>query len=248
MSGPARDDSSPEDDSASRDDRAVRTAPDQRTALAVLGVIAVLAIGFAVGFLVQNPIRGGDSAPAPDSVDVGFAQDMTVHHNQAIEMSAVALTNATDQAVKSLAFDMLTSQQNQVGQMQGWLALWDRAPVSTDGYMTWMTEDHSHSHSIQGASTDPGPPDPTRAMPGMATSAELAALRRATGADVDVMFLQLMLRHHEGGMAMMEYAQTRATSPAVINLATSMVETQSNESTLMRQMLAAKGAQPLPEG
>ena len=75
-----------------------------------------------------------------------------------------------------------------------------------------------------------------------------AATRDATGTDVDVMFLQLMLRHHEGGLAMMEYAQTHAQSPAVINLAKSMVATQTSESTLMKQMLAAKGAQPLPEG
>ncbi|OZC96214.1 DUF305 domain-containing protein [Rhodococcus sp. 06-221-2] len=224
------------------------TKRSQRTALVALAVIAVLAIGFALGFLAQNPFRNGDNSPAADSVDVGFAQDMTVHHNQAIEMAAVALTNAPDQAVKSLAFDMLTSQQNQVGQMQGWLALWDRAPISTDGYMTWMTADDSHGHSMGGMSMEPGSSDPTRAMPGMASSAELAALRQATGTDVDVMFLQLMLRHHEGGLAMMEYAQTHAQSPTVINLAKSMVATQTSESTLMKQMLAAKGAQPLPEG
>ncbi|TFI40623.1 DUF305 domain-containing protein [Rhodococcus sp. 1R11] len=227
---------------------APETKRSQRTALVALAVIAVLAIGFALGFLAQNPFRNGDNSPAADSVDVGFAQDMTVHHNQAIEMAAVALTNAPDQAVKSLAFDMLTSQQNQVGQMQGWLALWDRAPISTDGYMTWMTADDSHGHSMGGMSMEPGSTDPTRAMPGMASSAELAALRQATGTDVDVMFLQLMLRHHEGGLAMMEYAQTHAQSPAVINLAKSMVATQTSESTLMKQMLAAKGAQPLPEG
>jgi len=224
------------------------TKPGQRTALVVLALIAVLAIGFALGFLVQSPFRDGDNSPAADSVDVGFAQDMTVHHNQAIEMAAVALTNAPDQAVKNLAFDMLTSQQNQVGQMQGWLALWDRAPISTDGYMTWMTADDSDGHSMGGMSMEPGSSDPTKAMPGMASSAELAALRQATGTDVNVMFLQLMLRHHEGGLAMMEYAQTHAQSPAVINLAKSMVATQTSESTLMKQMLAAKGAQPLPEG
>lgn len=222
--------------------------PSQRVALVALALIAVLAIGFALGFLVKSPFRDGDNSPAADSVDVGFAQDMTVHHEQAIEMAAVALTNASDQAVKSLAFDILTSQQNQVGQMQGWLALWDRAPISTDGYMGWMSEDDAHGHAPNGMSMDAGSADPTRAMPGMANSTELAALRQATGSDVDVLFLQLMLRHHEGGLAMMEYATTHAQSPAVINLAKSMVETQSGESTLMKQMLAAKGAQPLPLG
>lgn len=219
----------------------------QRTALTVLALIAVLAIGVALGSLLDVRFGDSDTAPAADSVDVGFAQDMTVHHNQAIEMSAVALTNAEDQAVKSLAFDMLTAQQNQVGQMQGWLALWDRAPISTDGYMGWMSGDDAHDH-MSGMSMDPASSDPAEAMPGMASSAELAELRQARGGDVDVTFLQLMLRHHEGGMAMMEYAQTHAESPAVKNLAGSMVATQESESTLMTQMLAAKGASPLPFG
>ncbi len=62
-------------------------------------------------------------------MDVGFSQDMSVHHNQAIEMATIALTGSTDQRVQNLAYDILTTQQNQVGQMQGWLSLWDRAPL-----------------------------------------------------------------------------------------------------------------------
>ncbi|SNS84501.1 DUF305 domain-containing protein [Rhodococcoides kyotonense] len=224
-------------------------------ALAVLGLIAAVAIGFALGFLARtNFIGGDDSVPAADSVDVGFAQDMSVHHNQAIDMSSIALTNATDQPVRTLAFDMLTSQQNQVGQMQGWLAIWDRAPVGSNGYMGWMKDDEGHSHTMSMATQAPdsghsagsAPSGSVAAMPGMATADELAALRQATGPAVDVMFLQLMLRHHEGGLSMMEYAADHAETPALIRLAQSMISTQESEATLMKQMLAERGAAPLP--
>ncbi|MET4050562.1 MULTISPECIES: DUF305 domain-containing protein [unclassified Rhodococcus (in: high G+C Gram-positive bacteria)] len=221
--------------------RAVRS---QKTALLILGTVAAIAVGFALGFLARTTFLGGDdSVPAADSVDVGFAQDMSVHHNQAIDMSAVALTNAEDQRVKTLAFDMLTSQQNQVGQMQGWLAVWDRSPVGPDGYMGWMSGDE-HGHSM--ASMTPAESGSMAAMPGMATNDELAALRKATGPAVDVMFLQLMLRHHEGGLAMMEYAADHAETPALVRLAQSMISTQEGEATLMKQMLAERGAEPLP--
>nr|WP_294638102.1 DUF305 domain-containing protein [uncultured Rhodococcus sp.] len=224
-----------------------RVGGGQRAALLVLGLVAALAIGFALGFLARTTTIGGDdSVPAADSVDVGFAQDMSVHHNQAIDMSAIALTSTSDPLVRNLAFDMLTSQQNQVGQMQGWLAIWDRAPVGADGYMGWMTgSDHSHAMT-DGEMTDGG--GSVSAMPGMASSDDLAGLRQATGIDVDVLFLQLMLRHHEGGLSMMEYAIDHAETPALVRLAESMVSTQESESTLMTQMLAARGAEPLPFG
>jgi uncharacterized protein (DUF305 family) len=216
----------------------------QKTALLALGIVAAVAIGFALGFLARTNVLGGDdSVPAADSVDVGFAQDMSVHHNQAIDMASVALTNASDQRVRTLAFDMLTSQQNQVGQMQGWLAIWDRAPFGSNGYMGWMAGDE-HGHSMSSMNTDGA--GPVAAMPGMATSEDLAALRQATGQDVDVKFLQLMLRHHEGGLSMMEYAADHAETPALVRLAQSMISTQQSEAGLMKQYLSEMGAEPLP--
>lgn len=225
----------------------------QRTALIVLGAVALLLVGFAVGFLAQMPLQD-EAAPTPgaDSVDVGFSQDMTVHHNQAIEMSTIALTNAPDPMVRNLAYDILTSQQNQVGQMQGWLALWDAAPLPTGGYMAWMTEDGGHSmEDMSGGSMSDGSMSggsmsgPMASMPGMASTEDMTNLRAATGDAVDVLYLQLMLRHHQGGISMMEYGETHAETPAVRNLARTMVNTQTSESQLMTQMLTAKGAAPL---
>ncbi|QBJ97954.1 DUF305 domain-containing protein [Rhodococcus sp. ABRD24] len=219
----------------------------QRTALAVIGLIGAIAIGFALGFFARLPIDDREPAhPGADSVDVGFSQDMTVHHNQAIDMATITLTRSGDRKVKDLAFDILTSQQNQVGQMQGWLALWDRAPLPTEGYMTWMTEGDG-GHSGHGAATTAAPAQPNAGkMPGMATAEEMAALGQASGSALDVMFLQLMLRHHQGGLPMIEYAKQYADVPVVRNLAQKMMSTQQGESTLITSMLAERGVSPLP--
>ena len=231
-----------------------RTAPGsgQRRMLVVLGVIAALAVGFLLGFLARIPLGDSQAAPAADSVDVGFSQDMTVHHNQAIELATIALTESSDQRVKNLAYDILTTQQNQVGQMQGWLALWDRAPLPAGAYMTWMGEDGEHAHDghdgHDGHGSDGHGSDDvgTGPMPGMASSQDLTDLRAASGPELDVLFLQLMLRHHEGGLPMMEYGAEHAEVATVRTLAQTMVDTQTSESQLMTSMLAERGAQPLP--
>jgi uncharacterized protein (DUF305 family) len=80
----------------------------------------------------------------------------------------------------------------------------------------------------------------------MAADEELAALRAATGPQMDVLFLQLMLRHHQGGAGMLEYAADRAAVPQVRNLAAQMLRSQTTESDYLRQLLTERGGQPLP--
>ena len=82
-------------------------------------------------------------------------------------------------------------------------------------------------------------------MPGMATDAELAKMRTLTGRALDIDFLQLMLRHHQGGSAMAQYARDHASIPAVKTLADAMLKAQGAEMDQMKLMLAGRGAQPL---
>ncbi|MFD4266765.1 DUF305 domain-containing protein [Rhodococcus sp. NPDC058481] len=228
----------------------------QRTALAVLGLIAAVAIGFAIGFLATLPLRdGGADNPGAGSVDVGFAQDMGVHHNQAVEMSAIAIANATDPMVRDLAYDILTTQQNQIGQMTGWLSLWDQPLLPTGDYMTWMSSDGdghgadghgADGHDMGAMTSAAGEPASTGPMPGMASSEDMSALRQARGPAADVLYLQLMLRHHQGGLPMMEYGAQHAEVPTVQMLAQTMVDTQQSEADRITGMLREKGAAPLP--
>jgi uncharacterized protein (DUF305 family) len=222
---------------AAREEAPVTSAPDGgsrglRTALlAVIGVgLLLLGGGLAVALGI-----GRDAQPSADSVDVGFARDMSAHHLQAVEMANLALERSPDEAVRGLAFDISSTQQNQVGRMQGWLSLWGYS-ITGGEQMAWMASD---GHSAHDASAD-------GLMPGMATDEELARLRSATGEDFDVLFLQLMTRHHQGGVEMAEFAQTNAGEWAVRRLASSIIESQTGETNLMLSMLGERGAEPLP--
>jgi len=220
-------------------------SPRRHTALLALIGACLLLTGFAIGVIARIPLQHKADA-APNAVDVGFCQDMSVHHAQAVQMAALELSGGGDPEVKRLAYDILTTQQNQAGRMQGWLQLWERPTLNPDGYMGWMT-DHPTTHGSMGSmSVTATPTGPVQSMPGMATDAEMTQLRQLTGPAQDTLFLQLMLRHHRGGIAMVAYASTQADTDAVRTLADSMNATQQGEIQLMTQLLTARDATPLP--
>jgi uncharacterized protein (DUF305 family) len=223
-------------------DEAAAGPPRWLLTLMVAGaVVALLLLGASAGLLLGLRGASDSAAPAPDSVDVGFCQDMTVHHRQAATMAALARERASEQRLRTLAFDIETTQIEQIGRMQGWLSLWGRDRLPTGKHMTWMTGEHGHAdggHDGSGA--------PAGRMPGMATPDELDRLAKASGAQFDVLFLQLMLRHHQGGTAMMRYAAEHAEVGVVRNLASQMFVAQGKEIDYLTQLLAERGAQPLP--
>lgn len=200
------------------------TVPASRPwlSLVVVGLMALL-LGGLLGFWL-----GRSGTPAVDSVDVGFAQDMSVHHEQAVQMAALVYDRSHDPAIRSLAFDILTTQQGQIGIMSGWLDAWGRPWTSAGPRMQWM------GMAVEGL------------MPGMATAEQMAALRAADGEAADILFLQLMIPHHYGGVDMAQYAFDRAQEESVRLLARGMVEAQSLEIDYMNELLAAKGQAPLP--
>ena len=202
-------------------------SPGWARAVLVGGVVLVLLmVGGIVGGLVGRDTATTYGPPA-GSIDVAFLQDMSTHHNQAVQMAVWERSNTADPVLRQLAYDIESSQTMQVGSMQGWLTLWDEPTTPPSGsYMGWMGM-------------------PVASMPGMASEADLARLRASTGPALDVVFLQLMLRHHQGGTSMLADAAARAQVPAVQNLAQSMLGSQLAESQTMTGMLAARGAAPL---
>ncbi|HEX8095676.1 DUF305 domain-containing protein, partial [Jatrophihabitans sp.] len=128
-----------------------------------------------------------------------------------------------------------TSQFNQVGQMQGWLEAWGLPPENPGAQMSWMSGGHDMTSMASGG-----------LMPGMATQAEVDKLQTMTGKAMDVFFLQLMLRHHQGGLPMARYGAEHATEPYVRNAAQKMATGQGAEIVLMEKMLRERGASPLP--
>lgn len=216
----------------------------QRSPLRVV-LLAVVAVGLLLlggGLAVVLGIgRSPAATPTADSVDAGFARDMAHHHVQAVEMADLATDHSDDPAVRLIAFDIASTQNNQVGRMQGWLALWG-LPLSGGTPMAWMG---GTMPGMAGMSMGPAG-DADTAMPGMASEAELAQLRSLHGRAFDVQFLRLMIRHHEGGLPMAQYGAAHASVPAVRLLAATIAATQTAETQTMKAMLTARGGTPLP--
>lgn len=221
-------------------------ARSSRTPILFAAMVAVLLVGAAVGMLITNARgAGGESMPDANSVDVGFSQDMRVHHLQAVTMAGIERDRTSDPILRGLAFDIESTQLSQASEMAGWLTVWVQPdlPAPGDGYMKWMSEGGTHSHSDGEGGQTTGT---VQRMPGMATTEEINKLRKLSGQELDVFFLQLMLRHHEGGLEMAQYAAEHASKGYVRNLASKIVSSQENETALMKQYLADRGAQPLP--
>jgi uncharacterized protein (DUF305 family) len=213
-----------------------------RIFVAAAATLALLLLGATIGLLIKVPTEQ-PPAPSATPVDIGFAQDMTVHHQQAVTMATLARGNAADPGLRNLAFDIEANQREQIGRMQGWLSVWGQPPQSAGAPMQWMQADGAGHHGM-------GPDMPVAhsgTMPGMASSDDLARLRSLRGPEFDTLFLQLMLRHHQGGASMARYTAEHASVPAVRNLARNILDAQSAESDFMRQLLAARGATPLPQ-
>lgn len=217
------------------------TPPWARALVFTAAALALLLIGATVGLLIGRAEEPApDTGTVPSAVDIGFSQDMSVHHRQAVEMGDIARLRGASQEVRVLGFDISSTQNGQMGRMQGWLTLWD-APAQAPGeLMTWMDSGHEHQMPMA-PSADTGVP-----MPGMATEAEMSQLRKLSGRKFDVYFLQLMLRHHQGGSAMAEYTAEHARIPAVKALAQSIVDSQGAEMKTMRAILEQFGGKPLP--
>ncbi|MFJ1546348.1 DUF305 domain-containing protein [Streptomyces sp. NPDC088246] len=197
------------------------------------GVVLLLALGLVALMLVRPSSSAGSAAPtaAPSdtSADVGFARDMSIHHQQAVEMSFIVRDRTSDVAVRRLAYDIINTQANQRGMMLGWLEMWGRAKSSSAPPMEWM----GHTVTPRGDGS---------LMPGMATDTELDALRVAKGKDAEVLFLKLMTAHHRAGAEMAQAAAAAAGTGEIRNLAAGMVRGQQSEIALMADMLKERGS------
>ncbi|WP_030964939.1 DUF305 domain-containing protein [Streptomyces sp. NRRL S-378] len=216
----------------------------------VAGAAVLLALLFAAAATVAAANGGSAARPANPprtpglrSPDAGFARDMAVHHQQAVEMSFVVRDRTQDEAVRTLAYDIANTQANQRGMMLGWLDLWGLPKVVADEPpMSWMGT--SGGHGGHGGHAGHGPAKPGALMPGMATKEELEQLGAASGRDAEVLFLQLMTDHHKGGVTMAEGCAQLCATPVERDLAQGMVDAQRSELTLMADMLKQRGATP----
>lgn len=145
-----------------------------------------------------------------NKADGDFAQGMIPHHQQAVRMSAMAEEAAGPQ-VKALAARIAAAQGPEITQMTGWLSAWD-LPVEAD---------HGMQHD----------------MPGMMSGESLDKLRATNGDAFDSHWLQMMVEHHQGAIAMAKTELAEGKYPAALTLARSIVKSQTAEIAEMRRML-----------
>ncbi|MDX2595942.1 MULTISPECIES: DUF305 domain-containing protein [Streptomyces] len=193
---------------------------------------AVLVAAGAITYAVAEEGGSGTRTPGAESADAGFARDMAVHHQQAVEMSYIVRDRTKNVEVRRLAYDIAQTQANQRGMLLGWLDLWELPKVSAEPPMTWMGMGDMASGK-DGA-----------LMPGMATNTELKKLQSLSGKQAEILYLRLMTAHHKGGIHMAEGCVAKCTVGVEKRLAQGMVDAQQSEIQLMADMLKERGAQP----
>ena len=184
---------------------------------------AVLALGLSAcgsgGDASHGPMTAGSggSVSAPGGAvsgveaDVKFAQMMIPHHEQALEMATLALENDTASAdVKSLARQIEAAQDPEIQVMKGWLSQW-------------------------GAQESSGPMD--HGPGGMMSEEDMDALKAASGADFDQMWLRMMIEHHQGAVTMAQDVLAATDDADVKKLANAVVTGQQEEIATMQGMI-----------
>jgi uncharacterized protein (DUF305 family) len=197
-------------------------APRYGLLAVALAIVVGLLLGYVGGLLTPTLTRPGDN-----SAEAGFARDMSTHHAQAVGMGLMAFQQGQDAEIRQIGGDIATGQQGEIGTMQTWLRSWRLDPTGDLPPMAWM-------------------PDGAQAvknglMPGMATPEEMARLRAANGRDFDILFLQLMIRHHIGGVHMIDGVLDGGHDRDVLAVARVMKNTQQTDLTNLQAALKRLG-------
>ncbi len=195
------------------------------TLFAAVGTLALSACGssshtMASKTTANGAINGSMAASLGfNSADVTFAQGMVPHHQQAVEMADIALdpTVGASEKVRNLATEIKGAQDPEIKLMGGWLTTWGQ-PMQMDTAM---------GHNMS-------------SMEGMMSDREMVNLRALKGAAFDTMWIQMMIRHHEGAIAMSQTAKATGSNADAIALADRIIAAQQSEITVMKAMLMTK--------
>jgi uncharacterized protein (DUF305 family) len=170
------------------------------------------------------------TVPPRSPADVEFMQGMIMHHQQAVEMTALIPSHTENKNLHSLGAKISSSQSSEIRFMQSWLA--------------------ARGESLSMAM--PGMPDmdrsgrPMALMPGMLSAEQMDALRKSKGSDFDRLFLTGMIQHHNGALTMVKdlFDTAGAGQDAdIFNFATDADNTQRAEIKIMETMLQKKSSQ-----
>lgn len=190
--------------------------------------LATAAFLLAAALVLTACADNGDSDGAGEAgaqfndADVTFAQQMIPHHQQAVEMAQLAQDRAASEEVKQLAEDIEAAQDPEIEQMTQWLEDWGQEVPSP-------SMDHG----------DMSGGDMGGEMPGMMDDTDMSMLEEAQGAEFDTMFLEMMIKHHEGAIEMARTEQANGENPDALALAEKVETDQSAEIETIKQLLGS---------
>ncbi|MGQ0773768.1 MAG: DUF305 domain-containing protein [Pseudonocardiales bacterium] len=151
-----------------------------------------------------------------NQADISFAQEMIPHHAQAIQMAQLAPDRAQSPQVKDLASRIEQAQGPEIETMTGWLRAWN-AEVPPTG----------ESGGAHGGGMGTGGMD----------HQQMQQLGQATGVEFDRLFLQMMIKHHEGAVETARTELENGQNPEAKQLAQQIIDTQQAEIEEMQALL-----------
>ncbi|HEY0813541.1 MAG TPA: DUF305 domain-containing protein [Pseudonocardia sp.] len=208
-----------------------------RITAAVVALVVVLVVILVVSVTAGCAAASHPSVAADgsdfDDADVTFASSMVPHHAQAVVMARMAPGHGASAHVKELAQQITAEQIPEIVQMQDLLAEWGK-PAAPTASMT--------SPGATGGMAGMGGMDGTDVTQtlteGMMTDQQMQDLNAASGPTFDRLFLQMMINHHNGGVAMAHTELSDGDNGDAQTIAENISDTQLAQITLMRQLLA----------
>ena len=200
-----------------RDESGALVMPINRAITTIFIAILALSLSGCASASNKGMDHEGHLAQAAgdlSSDDVMFLQMMIPHHQQAIDISDLALTKSSDSEILALAKDIRNEQGAEIITMKAWL---DKADADLD-------PGHSMGHD----------------MGGMLSDSELAALKAATGKSFDLLWLKGMTGHHDGAIDMAAMIED-ADNDEIKSFGQAIVTSQSAQNKQMAAMIKRMG-------
>lgn len=157
-----------------------------------------------------------EQGPPHNSTDVEFAEGMIPHHQQALALAALVPGRSTNPDVIKIAAGIAAQQEPEVTAMRAMMIQWQVDPPAT---------------SHHGGSTESGN------QQGMVDDATMAKLKTLKGTQFDTLWLQSMISHHQGAIAMAKVEIAHGQSQDMKVMANNIVITQESEIGDLKQLL-----------
>lgn len=204
--------------------------------LSAIGVVPLTMINWAPDSVSNAAIL------EPNALDIGYAQAMSKHHDEAIRLNRLMMNSQSDQ-LQAWVYSMSLAQSTERGLLTGWLTAWGKPAVPSGFSMEWVeldskplpggkplsVDDLNYINRCKSMGTD--------LMPGSPSVADFERLNRLQGAEKTRLYMELMSRHHEGAIEMSRFALRHAQSDLIRSFASQTIREQGKEMLWMTHWL-----------